>query len=100
MTEDTFLPFDVPAVQSKKMTADVAGASVSSDGGLVLLRAAERRPALADTPAGCIREWRDPQPTVHTLPAILRLLERIRFRRKRIRRFGCSCGTLGVGWNR
>ena len=83
MTEDTFLPFDFPAVQSKKMTADVAGASVSSNGGLVLLRAAERRPALADTPAGCIREWRDPQRTVHTLPAILRLLTLVHQRTNR-----------------
>ena len=59
MTEDTPLPFDLPAVQRKKVTADFAGGSISSDGGLVLLRAAERRLALAETLAGCIREWRD-----------------------------------------
>ena len=44
MTEDTLLPFDLPAVQRKKVTADFAGGSISSDGGLVLLRGAERHP--------------------------------------------------------
>ena len=56
MTEDSLLPFDLPAVQRKKMTVDFAGGSISSDGGLVLLRAAERGLGLADALAGCIRE--------------------------------------------
>ena len=81
MTEDTPLPFDLPAVQRKKVTADFAGGSISSDGGLVLLRAAERRLGLAETLAGCIREWRDPERTVHTLPAMLRF-----------RMFAIACG--------
>ena len=66
MTENTLLPFDLPAVSRKKVTADFAGGSISSDGGLVLLRAAERRLRLAETLAGCIPEWRDPARTVHT----------------------------------
>ena len=61
MTEDTPLPFDLPAVSRKKVTADFEGGSISSDGGLVLLRAAERRLGLAEALAGCIREWRDPE---------------------------------------
>ena len=73
MTEDSLLPFDLPAVSRKKVTADFAGGSVSSDGGLVLPRGAERRLGLAETLAGCIREWRDPARTVHTLPAMLRI---------------------------
>ena len=81
MTEDTLLPFDLPAVSRKKVTADFAGGSISSDGGLVLLRAAERRLGLAETLAGCIREWRDPERTVHTLPAMLRF-----------RMFAIACG--------
>ena len=60
MTDDIPLPFDLPAVSRKKVTADFAGGSISSDGGLVLLRGAERRLGLAETLAGCIREWRDP----------------------------------------
>ena len=81
MTDDSLLPFDLPAVQRKKVTADFAGGSISSDGGLVLLRAAERRLGLAGTLAGCIREWRDPARTVHTLPAMLRF-----------RMFAIACG--------
>ena len=73
MTEDTLLPFDLPAVRRKKVTADFDGGLISSDGGLVLLRGAERRLGLAETLAGCIREWRDPALVVHTLPAMLRV---------------------------
>ena len=58
MIEDSLLPFDLPAVQRKKVTADFAGGLISSDGGLVLLREAERGLGLAERLAGCIREWR------------------------------------------
>ena len=74
MTEDTLLPFDLPAVKRKKVTADFGG-------GLLLLRGAERRLGLAETLAGCIREWRDPALVVHTLSAMLRF-----------RRFAIACG--------
>ena len=63
------------------MTADFAGGLISSDGGLVLLREAERRLGLAEALAGCIREWRDPERVVHTLPAMLRF-----------RMFAIACG--------
>ena len=46
MTEDTPLPFDLPAVSRKKVTADFAGGSISSDGGLVLLRGGSAGSAL------------------------------------------------------
>ena len=81
MTQNTLLPFDLPAVQRKKVTADFAGGSISSDGGLILLRAAERRLGLAETLAGCIRDWRDPERVVHSLPAMLRF-----------RMFAIACG--------
>ena len=81
MTEDTLLLFDLPAVSRKKVTADFEGGSISSDGGLVLLRAAERRLGLAEALAGCIREWRDPERVVHTLPVMLRF-----------RMFAIACG--------
>jgi hypothetical protein len=35
MTEDTPLPFDLPAVDRKKITVDFAGGNQSSDGGLL-----------------------------------------------------------------
>ena len=85
MTEDTLLPFDLPAVQRKKVTADFAGGSISSDGGPVLLRAAERRLGLTEALAGCIRDWRDPDRVVHTLPAMLRF-----------RMFAIACGYEDV----
>ena len=81
MTEDSLLPFDLPAVRRKKVTADFDGGPISSDGGLVLLREAERRLGPAEALAGCIREWRDPDWVVHTLPAMLRF-----------RMFAISCG--------
>ena len=81
MTEDTPLPFDLPAASRKKVTADFAGGLISSDGGLVLLREAERRLGLAEALAGCIQDWRDPERVVHTLPAMLRF-----------RMFAIACG--------
>ncbi len=72
MIEDSLLPFALPAVQLKKVTADFDGGLISSDGGLVLLHAAERRLGLTEALAGCILEWREPARTVHTLSAMLR----------------------------
>src|SRR6201993_4518676 len=43
MSNDTLLPFDLPSVVRKKLTIDFAGGNQSSDGGLLLLRAAERK---------------------------------------------------------
>ena len=48
MTDDTLLPFDLPAVCRKKVTAAFDDGLISSDGGLVLLREEERRIGLAD----------------------------------------------------
>ena len=81
MTEDSLLPFDLPAVRRKKVTAGFDGGLISSDGGVVLLREAERRLRLADTLAGSMRDRRDPATVVHTLPAMLRF-----------RMFAIACG--------
>ena len=43
MNDDTLLPFELPSVGRKKLTIDFAGGNQSSDGGLLLLRAAERK---------------------------------------------------------
>lgn len=72
MTDNTLLPFDLPAVRRKKVTAAFDGGLISSNGGLLLLREAERRLGLADQLAGCVRDRRDPAQTVHTLPEMLR----------------------------
>jgi Transposase DDE domain group 1 len=43
MTNDTPLPFNLPSVRRKKLTVDFDGGTQSSDGGLLLLREAERQ---------------------------------------------------------
>jgi len=72
MTDDTLLPFDLPAVRRKKVTAAFDGGLISSDGGLVLLREEERRLGLADLVAGCLRDRRDPALVSHRLAEMLR----------------------------
>ena len=91
MTDDSSLPFDLPSVQRKKVSAAFDGGLISSDGGLVLLREAERRLHLAETLAGCIRDRRNQAQVVHSLPAMLR------FRMlARIIRFGSDFGVADV----
>ena len=72
MTDDSLLPFDLPSVRRKKVSAAFDGGLISSDGGLVLLREAERRLGLAGTLAGCIRDRRNQAKMVHPLPAMVR----------------------------
>jgi hypothetical protein len=43
MSDDSFLLFDLPAVSRKKVSANFDGGAISSDGGLMLLREADRR---------------------------------------------------------
>ena len=43
MTDDTLLPFSFAAVCAKKITAAFDGGRITSDGGVMLLAAAERR---------------------------------------------------------
>ena len=72
MTDDSLLPFDLPSIQRKKVSAAFDGGLISSDGGLVLLREAERSLGLAETLAGCIRDRRKQAQVVHALSAMLR----------------------------
>ncbi|HUX01129.1 MAG TPA: IS1380 family transposase [Phycisphaerae bacterium] len=72
MSDDTLLPFALPAVCRKKVTAAFDAGLVSSDGGLLLLREAERRLRLADLLAGCLRDRRDPVLVSHTLAEMVR----------------------------
>jgi hypothetical protein len=43
MSVDTIEPFGFPAIQRKKLTAAFDGGRLTSDGGVLLLAAAERR---------------------------------------------------------
>lgn len=59
MTSDTPLPFDLPAVGSRKLTIDFDAISQSSDAGLLLLREAERRLRIAGRLARVFVDRRD-----------------------------------------
>src|SRR3984893_610593 len=70
--EDIPLPFDLPAVARKKVSAAFDGGRIASDGGVMLLAHAERRLAIADQLARVIPDGRDADRVVHLLPDILR----------------------------
>jgi hypothetical protein len=59
MNEDIFLPFDLPAVARKKVSAAFDGGRITSDGGVMLLAQAERRLGIADQLARVIPDERD-----------------------------------------
>jgi GNAT superfamily N-acetyltransferase len=72
MNEDIPLPFDLPAVARKKVSAAFDGGRITSDGGVMLLAQAEHRLGIADQLARVIPDERDADRVVHLLPDILR----------------------------
>src|ERR1700739_3685643 len=72
MTDDSLLPFALPSVRRKKITAAFDGGRISSDGGVMLLALAERRIGIADKLAAEIADPRDPARVTHGLTDILR----------------------------
>ena len=73
MPEDSPLPFHFPAVARKKVTAAFDGGRITSDGGVMLLAAAERRLGIADKLAALIADPRDPNLVTHSVADILRV---------------------------
>jgi cytochrome P450 len=69
---DTFLPFSLPSIGQKKVTAAFDGGRLSSDGGVLLLAGADRRLGLVDTLAALMPDHRDPAEVTHTMADILR----------------------------
>jgi hypothetical protein len=67
MTDDTLLPFDLPSVRRKKLTVDFNGGNQSSDGGLLLLREAERRLGVCRRLAEAMPDRRDPDRVRHAM---------------------------------
>jgi Transposase DDE domain group 1 len=59
MTDATLLPFDLPSVRRKKLTVDFDGGNQSSDGGLLLLRQAERKLGVCGRLAEAMPDRRD-----------------------------------------
>ena len=70
--EDTLLPFNLPSIGKKKITAAFDGGQVSSDGGVLLLAGADRRLGLIDRLAAIVPDHRDPALITHTMADILR----------------------------
>ena len=71
MTEDTPLPFDLPAVHRKKITVDFNGGNQSSNAGLLLLREAERKRGVCQRLAAAMPDHRDPDRILHTMHEML-----------------------------
>ena len=67
MTDDTPLPFDLPAVRRKKLTVDFEGGNQSSNGGALLLRESERDVGVCRRLAGAMPDRRDPDHIQHQM---------------------------------
>src|ERR1700744_5668744 len=72
MHDDTTEPFSFPAVGRKKGSAAFDGGRLTSDGGVMLLAAAERRIGIAQRLAGLIADRRNPLLVTHSVIDILR----------------------------
>ena len=67
MTDDTLLPFNLPAVCRKKLTVDFNGGNQSSDAGLLLLRHVERKLGVCERLAAVMPDHRDPNRIRHEM---------------------------------
>ena len=67
MTDDTLLPFDLPAVRRKKLTVDFEGGNQSSNGGALLLRESERDVGVCRRLAETMPDRRDPDHIQHQM---------------------------------
>ncbi|SDB74508.1 transposase, partial [Belnapia rosea] len=72
MDDDTTEPFGFPAIGRKKVVAAFDGGRLTSDGGVMLLAAAERQLGICDRLVALISDPRDPARVVHPLADILR----------------------------
>ena len=72
MSHDTIEPFSFPAIGRKKLTAAFDGGRMTSDGGVMLLAAAERGLGIAQQLAPLIADPRNPLFVTHSVADILR----------------------------
>ena len=72
MSDDSFLPFDFPAVEGKKVIAAFDGGRITSDGGVMLLGVVERQLRIAEKLARLISDPRNPLLVTHGVDDILR----------------------------
>jgi hypothetical protein len=79
--DDARLPFALPSLHQKKITACFDGGLISGDAGVLLLSGADKRLGLIDRLAMLMPDHRDPGRITHTMADILRP-----------RVFGIACG--------
>ena len=72
MTECKQLEMVLPRVKGRELKVDFAGGNVSSDGGLLALKALDRKLGLSRKVAGCLRDRRDPSRIEHSLLSLVR----------------------------
>ena len=70
--DDPLLPFSLPSICQKKVTAAFDGGRISSDGGVLLLAGADKRLGLIDTLAAIIPDPRAEAQITHKMSDILR----------------------------
>src|SRR5208283_4293834 len=70
--DETLLPFSLPSIGGKKITAAFDGGMISSDGGVLLLAGADKQLGLIDRLAAIIPDHRDPAQITHSMSDILR----------------------------
>jgi hypothetical protein len=71
MIDDMLLPFDLTAVQRKKLTIDFDGGNQSSDAGLLLLRQAERKIGVCRRLADAMPDRRDQSRIRHEMSELV-----------------------------
>ncbi len=81
MTNCTAEPIEFPAFKRLKIEAQFSGGDITSDGGVVLLKAIDRRLKLTDRVAAQMQDSRDPDKVQHRRDDLLR--QRV---------YGLACG--------
>ncbi len=71
MTECTQTVFSFPSCKSRKVTLDFAGGDITSFGGTMLLRQADRQLGLIKAAAGCIPDPRRQASITHSVRQML-----------------------------
>jgi len=71
MSDDTLLPFALPAIKPKKVIAAFDGGRLSSDGGISLLALAEKRVGIIERLARLFPDERDQDRVTHPLDSII-----------------------------
>ena len=72
MSDCTQLSFGFPSFDRRKIEGSFSGGDVSSDGGVMLLRQADRRVGLTRAVAEVLQDRRDPALITHALADLLR----------------------------